>query len=258
MSSEIEKSNKLFIGGEWRDGEGGKTFGTFCPANGELLSSCAVAGKGDVDLAVNAAWTAFEAWKDASVSERSGVLFKIADLIEKNARKLSMIETMDNGMPLRESSSAIVRIADTFRYFGGVVRAEEGGAALLDKETLSMIIREPIGVVGAIIPWNSPLFLAAWKIAPALAVGDTIVIKSSSETPLSLLELTKNAREVAIIGATAGILPEVLFEHGVTLIGGVKIVDAVKMMQVVSEGGGTPALKSAVKFVTIKSRSKTK
>jgi len=191
MQGDIDQSYKLFIDGKWVDGKGGEAFATFCPANGQWLANCATAGEEDVDLAVNAAWRAFETWKDASLEQRSGVLLKMADLIEKNAERLARIETMDNGMPIRDSKAIIPRIADIFRYFGGVIREEAGGAAFLDKNTLSMIVREPIGVVGAIIPWNVPLVLAAWKIAPALAVGDAVVIKSSSETPLTLLELTK-------------------------------------------------------------------
>jgi aldehyde dehydrogenase (NAD+) len=189
MAGNIDNSYKLFIGGKWVDGKGGEIFGTFCPANGELLSNCAAAGKEDVDFAVKAAWTAFENWKDASVAERSRILLRIADLIEMNADRLAMIESMDNGMPIRDAIAIIPRAADIFRYFAGIIRGEEGGAAFMDKDTLSMIIREPIGVVGSIVPWNVPLVLSAWKIAPALAVGDTIVIKSSSETPLTLLEL---------------------------------------------------------------------
>jgi len=191
MQAAVDETYRLFIGGKWVDGKSAETFPTLCPANGEVLSHCAAAGKEDVDLAVKAAWAAFETWKDTSIGERSRILLKIADLIEKDAERLAMIETMDNGMPIRDSSGIMPRIADIFRYFGGVIRGEEGGAVFLDKNTLSMIIREPIGVVGQIVPWNVPLVLAAWKIAPALAVGDTIVIKSSSETPLTLLELTK-------------------------------------------------------------------
>lgn len=188
---DIEKNQKLYIGGKWVNGKEGETFSTFCPADGELLSNCASAGKEDVDLAVKAAWRAFETWKDVSVAERSRILLKIADQIENNAERLAIVETMDNGMPIRLTEEMIPRIADIFRYFGGVIRAEDGGAVFLDKNTLSMIVREPIGVVGLIVPWNVPLVLAAWKIAPSLAAGGTIVIKSSSETPLSLLELTK-------------------------------------------------------------------
>ena len=191
MKANVDGSYKLFIGGKWVDGKAGETFGTYCPADGELISNCAAAGKEDVDLAVKAAWTAFETWKDTSIVERSNILLKIADLIESNAERFAEIETTDNGMPIRDTRAIIPRMADIFRYFGGVIRGEEGGAVFLDKDTLSMIIREPIGVVGQIIPWNVPLVLAAWKIAPAIAVGDTIVLKPSSETPLTAFELAK-------------------------------------------------------------------
>ncbi len=199
MKADVDKSYKLFIGGKWVDGRSGESFDTFCPANGEFLSKCAVAGEEDVDRAVKAAWEAFESWKDTSIEERSTILLKIADQLEKNVEKFAMIDTMDNGMPIRESKGIIPWVVDIFRYFAGVIRGEEGGAVFLDKDTLSMIIREPIGVVGQIVPWNVPL-VAAWKIAPALAVGDTIVIKSSSETPLSMLELTKILSEILPAG----------------------------------------------------------
>jgi len=168
MQSIIDKSYKLFIGGQWIDGKDGETLGSICPANGELLSHCAVAGKEDVDLAVNAAWKAFETWKDTSISERSRILLKIADLIEENADRLAMIETMDNGIPIRDIKGSIPMIADRFRYFGAVIRGEDGGAVFLDKDTLGVIIREPIGVVGQIIPWNAPLVAAAAKLGPRL------------------------------------------------------------------------------------------
>ncbi len=219
MPADIDESYKLFIDGKWVDGKNGESFSTFCPANGELLSKCAVAGKEDVDLAVKSAWKAFESWKDTSIGERSSILLRIADGIEQNAEKLALIETMDNGMPIRDSSAVVPRTADIFRYFGGIIRDEEGGAVFADKDTLTMIVREPIGVVGAIIPWNIPLVLAAWKIAPPLAVGDTVVIKSSSDTPLTLLELTKILSEILppgvvnVINGRGPTTGKFLFEH---------------------------------------------
>ena len=200
MKADVDSSYQLFINGKWVDGKHGETFDSFCPANGELLSTCAAAAREDVDLAVKAAWTAFETWQDKSVSERSRVLLKIADLLEENAERLAMVDCLDNGMPLRFTSATIPRIADIFRYFAGTIRGEEGGAVFLDKNTLSMIIREPMGVVGQIIPWNVPLVLAAAKIAPALAVGNTIVIKLSSEASLAMLEVTKILSEVLPAG----------------------------------------------------------
>lgn len=197
MNKVVEDSYKLLINGKWVDGKKGKTFDSHCPANGELLSKCAEAEKEDVDDAVKAAWQAFESYKNTSPQERSILLLKIADLLEKNSEKIAMVETMDNGKPIRESLNIDLPLAvDHFRYFAGVVRAEEDEAVMIDKETMSIILREPIGVVGQIIPWNFPLLMAAWKLAPALSVGDTVVIKPSSATSLSILELGKILKEV--------------------------------------------------------------
>lgn len=201
MKNVAEKNYKLFINGKWVDGKTGKTFKSYCPANGELLSTCAEADKEDVDMAVKAAWKAFETWKDVSPQERSGMLLKIADLLEENTEKLAMIETLDNGKPIRETMGVDIPLAiDHFRYFAGVLRAEEGEAVMINKDTMSIILREPIGVVGQIIPWNFPLLMGAWKIAPALAAGDTVVIKPSSSTSLSLLEFGKLLEKVLPAG----------------------------------------------------------
>jgi aldehyde dehydrogenase (NAD+) len=187
----------LFINGEWRESAEGKTFDSFNPANGTRLSTCADAGREDVDLAVSCAWKAHESWKSVSPKERSGLLLKIADVIEANAYRLALIETLDNGKPIRETSALDVPLgADHFRYFAGAVRTEEGRAVMLDNDTMGIILREPIGVVGQIIPWNFPFLMAAWKIAPALAAGDCVVIKPSSTTSLSVLELAKLLQDV--------------------------------------------------------------
>jgi acyl-CoA reductase-like NAD-dependent aldehyde dehydrogenase len=187
-----DTSYKLFIDGRWTDGHEGKTFNATNPGNGELLAKCVDACKEDVDQAVAAARKAFETWRHVSPQERSGMLLRIADLIDANAERLAMIETLDNGKPIRETLAIDVPLtSDHFRYFAAAVRTEEGEAVMIDKDTLSLILREPIGVVGQIIPWNFPLLMGAWKIAPALAAGDTVVIKPSSSTSLSLLELAK-------------------------------------------------------------------
>ncbi len=197
MQKPMDRNYKLFIDGKWVDGKEGKTFDSYCPANGELLSTCAEAGKEDVDLAVQAAWKAFETWKNTSPVERAAILLKIADLIDSNAEKLAMVETMDNGKPIRETMAIDVPLAsDHFRYFAGAIRAEEGTAVMIDKDHLSIILTEPIGVVGQIVPWNFPFLMAAWKIAPALAAGCTVVIKPSSTTPLATLEFAKLLQEV--------------------------------------------------------------
>ncbi len=197
MINPIDKSYKLFIDGNWIDGTEGKTFTSYCPASGEALSTCVDAGKEDVNRAVTAAWKAYESWKDVSPQERARMLNMIADLIDANAEKLAMVETLDNGKPIRETMAIDVPLSsDHFRYFASAIRTEEGQAVMIDKDTMSIILREPIGVVGQIIPWNFPLLMGAWKIAPALAAGDCVVIKPSSMTSLSLLELAKLLAEV--------------------------------------------------------------
>jgi len=183
------------------DGKAGKTFKAYNPSNGELLATCVDAGKEDVDLAVKASWKAFESWKNVSPKDRSLMLLKIADLIDENTDKLAMVETLDNGKPIRETMAIDVPLSsDHFRYFAGAIRADEGEAVMIDKDTLSIILREPLGVVGQIVPWNFPLLMAAWKLAPALAAGNCIVFKPSSTTSLSVLELVKLMSQVLPAG----------------------------------------------------------
>lgn len=197
IKNPMAEKYQLLINGEWVDGEGGKTFKATSPADGRFLAECAVASKNDVDKAVKAAWAAFDSWKRVGVQERSELLLKIADIIEENAEHLALIETMDNGKPIRETRNIDIPLAvDHFRYFAGVLRAEEGSANMLDDKSMSIILREPIGVVGQIVPWNFPFLMAAWKIAPALAAGNCIVFKPSSTTSLSVLELGKLINDV--------------------------------------------------------------
>lgn len=197
MAKYIDDSYKLYIGGKWVDASDAGTFETYCPANGERLATCAEATEQDVDHAVKAAWKAWETWKDVSPEERQKILIKIAEIIEDNRERLAQIEMMDNGKPIRETMGADVPLAaDHFRYFAGAVRTEEGEAVMLDKNTLNLILREPIGVVGQIVPWNFPFLMAAWKLAPVLAAGCCTVLKSSSSTPLSMLEFAKLTQDV--------------------------------------------------------------
>jgi acyl-CoA reductase-like NAD-dependent aldehyde dehydrogenase len=192
MQKPIDQNYKLYVDGKWVDSKDGKTFKAYCPANGEELATCANASKEDVDMAVDAAQKAFKTWKDVSPQDRAAVLLKIADLIDETTEKLAMVETLDNGKPIRETRNIDVPLAaDHFRYFASAIRTEEGSAVMIDKDTMSIILNEPIGVVGQIIPWNFPFLMAAWKIAPALAAGNTVVIKPSSETSLSMLEFAK-------------------------------------------------------------------
>ncbi|CAO1610721.1 aldehyde dehydrogenase family protein [Brochothrix thermosphacta] len=182
----------LYIGGKWITPAGASLITAENPSNGDALATFVDATHADVDAAVLAARNAFPTWKKVDVVSRSKMLLEIADLIDANKERLAMIETLDNGKPIRETSSVDVPFsADHFRYFAGVIRAEEGSVKDFDEDTLSIILKEPIGVVGQIVPWNFPILMAAWKIAPAIAAGNTLVIHPSSSTSLSLLELFK-------------------------------------------------------------------
>src|SRR5699024_10660999 len=156
------------------------------------IAVIAEATKDDVDAAVAAARAAFPAWAATTPTERSNILLRIADLIEENLDYLAAIESMDNGKPIRETTNADIPLAmDHFRYFAGVRRAEERSATMLDGDTMNIILKEPLGVVGQIVPWNFPFLMGAWKLAPALAAGDTVVFKPSSSTSLSILEFAR-------------------------------------------------------------------
>ena len=192
MKANLDARYDLYINGQWVPASDGKVFTAYNPATGEKLAECAEATKEDVDAAVKAAWAAFPAWRDMGIAERAGILEKIADIIDENAELLATIESMDNGKPIRETMAIDVPYSsDHFRYFAGAIRVEEGKASVLDGNMMSLILREPIGVVGQIVPWNFPFLMAAWKLAPALAAGNCIVFKPSSSTSLSVLTLVK-------------------------------------------------------------------
>ncbi|MDR2121307.1 MAG: aldehyde dehydrogenase family protein [Tannerella sp.] len=181
---------QLLIDGQWRNGATGKTFASTSPATNEHLSVLAAADASDVDMAVQAAWKAFPAWSRTSPAERAAILLKIADRLEADTARFAALESLDNGKPIRETTHIDVPMSvDHFRYFAGVIRAHSDEADLIDDNTLSIVLSEPVGVVGQIIPWNFPLLMAAWKLAPALAAGNCIVIKPSKETSVSLAEL---------------------------------------------------------------------
>lgn len=201
MISKLQDSYDLYINGAWVKASDGGTFDVYCPANQEKLTICAQATKEDVDAAVKGAWKAFETWKQTTPNERAVILNRIADVIEANAEHLALVESMDNGKPIRETLSIdIPYAARHFRYFAGCILAEEGSASMLDGNTLSMILREPIGVVGQIVPWNFPFLMAAWKLAPVLAAGCCTVLKPSSETSLSVLELARLTQDIIPAG----------------------------------------------------------
>ena len=201
MARFIRDRYQLLINGEWVDAENGATFETFNPATGEKLATCADAGAADVEKAVQVARAAQPAWAAKSAEERARILLRIAERIDERAEELAAVETQDNGKPIRETTLVDVPLSsDHFRYFAGCLRADEGEATMIDENTLSIILREPIGVVGQIVPWNFPLLMGAWKIAPAIAAGNAVVIKSSSATPLSLLVLGEILSELLPAG----------------------------------------------------------
>ena len=195
--AKLQERYGLFINGEWRDASNGDTFTVTSPADGSVLAVCAQASRKDVNYAVESAWKAFDSWRHTTVKERAALLNKIADVIDANKEHLAMVESIDNGKPIRETLNVDIPLsAQHFRYFAGCILAEEGSASVLDDQFLSLILREPIGVVGQIIPWNFPFLMAAWKLAPVLAAGDCTVLKPSKEAGLSLLELARLTQDI--------------------------------------------------------------
>lgn len=201
MNNPAQDSYQLYIGGEWVNASDGATLDSFCPATGEKLSTIADATREDVDRAVEVAWKAFETWGKTDKTERAAILNKVADIIEENAEKLALLETLDNGKPIRETRAIdIAYSVDHFRYFAGVLLADTGEADILPGNMMSLVLHEPIGVVGQIVPWNFPFLMAAWKLAPVLAAGDCTVFKPSSTTSLSVLEFAKLTQDVIPAG----------------------------------------------------------
>jgi len=179
-----------FIGGEWVPPVKGQYFANTSPCTGETLAEIPRSSAEDVDLALGAAHGAKDAWGKTSVTDRANVLLKIADRIEANLEMLAVAETWENGKAVRETLAADIPLcADHFRYFAGCIRAQEGTAAELDAGTVAYHIHEPLGVVGQIIPWNFPLLMASWKLAPALAAGNCVVLKPAEQTPTTILLL---------------------------------------------------------------------
>jgi len=179
-----------YIGGAWVAPVDGGYFENTSPVDGSLIAQVARSNSKDIDLAVEAAGKAAASWGKTSVTERSNILLKIADRIEENLEALALVETWDNGKAIRETMAADIPLAaDHFRYYGGVIRSESGEVSDIDANTVSMEIHEPLGVVGQIIPWNFPILMATWKIAPALAAGNCVVLKPAEQTPVSILFL---------------------------------------------------------------------
>ncbi|MCM2398907.1 aldehyde dehydrogenase family protein [Rhizobium sp. S95] len=179
-----------FIGGEWREPVNGRYFDNTTPVTGGKLCEVARSDEHDINLALDAAHAAKDKWGRTSVAERSNILNRIADRMEANLELLARAETWDNGKPLRETMAADIPLAiDHFRYFAACVRSQEGSIGEIDHDTVAYHFHEPLGVVGQIIPWNFPILMAAWKVAPALAAGNCVVLKPAEQTPASILVL---------------------------------------------------------------------
>ena len=179
-----------YIGGQWVPPSAGRYFENVSPITGKPFTKVAQSDADDVNRALDAAHAAQAAWAKTSVAERSNILLKIADRMEQHLQTLAIAETIDNGKPLRETMAADIPLAiDHFRYFAGAVRAQEGGISEIDADTIAYHFHEPLGVVGQIIPWNFPILMAVWKLAPALAAGNCVVLKPAEQTPASILVL---------------------------------------------------------------------
>jgi aldehyde dehydrogenase (NAD+) len=195
---------KLFIGGEFVDGAEAATIDVHDPHDGTLLAQVAEARAADVDRAVVAARTAFDGWRRTTADQRGRLLLRLADAIEDHADELALLETRDTGHPIRDTKNLDVpRTAATFRYFGGMADKVQGTVVPVERGFLDYVLREPIGVVGQIVPWNFPLMFTSWKMGPALAAGNTVVLKPSELTPLSTLRV---AQLMAEVGFPAGVV----------------------------------------------------
>lgn len=197
-----------YIGGEWVPPVNGKYFENISPVNGKVFTEVAQSTAEDVELALDAAHKAKESWGRTSVAERALILNKIADRMEQNLEMLAVAETWDNGKAVRETLAADLPLAiDHFRYFAGAIRAQEGHLSQIDDDTVAYHYHEPLGVVGQIIPWNFPILMAVWKLAPALAAGNCVVLKPAEQTPASilvLLELVADLLPAGVINVVNG------------------------------------------------------
>ncbi|WP_017549390.1 acetaldehyde dehydrogenase ExaC [Salinicoccus carnicancri] len=186
----VKAQYENYIGGEWVPPAGGQYFDNESPVIGKAVSKVPRSTKEDVDRAIEAAHEAQKSWGQTSPTERSNILLKIADRIEENLEELAVLETFENGKAVRETLNAdLPLVVDHYRYFAGAIRAQEGGISQIDNDTVAYHYHEPLGVVGQIIPWNFPLLMATWKLAPALAAGNSVVLKPAEQTPSTILHL---------------------------------------------------------------------
>ena len=215
VSKFISKTHKILINGKWVEAASGKTFPTYNPATGDVLSRVAEGDKEDINRAVKAARAAFDSgpWSKITPSERGRMIWKLGDLIEKHLEEFAQLESLDNGKPLSVARVADVPLAaDLFRYMAGWATKIEGNTIPISSgggttQFLAYTVREPVGVVGQIIPWNFPLLMAAWKLGPALATGCTVVLKPAEQTPLTALLLGELIQEAGIPDGVVNIVP---------------------------------------------------
>ena len=209
---EFKPQYENYIGGEWVAPVDGEYFENTSPIDGGLIARVPKSNSKDINLAVEAAGKAADAWGKTSATERSNIMFKIAQRIEDNLESLALVESWDNGKAIRETMAADIPLAvDHFRYFGSVIRAEAGQVADIDAGTVSMEVHEPLGVVGQIIPWNFPILMATWKLAPALSAGNCVVLKPAEQTPVSilfLLEVIADLLPAGVLNVVNGFGPE--------------------------------------------------
>src|ERR1700689_2928994 len=203
------KPGQLFIGGKWSDSSTGKTSITTNPATGEKLTTLAEASQQDVSAAVDAARKSFTSgpWAEMSASDRGRILWKMGDLVDKYNEELGTLETLDNGKPIFESRQVdMPMVAEVFRYYAGWATKISGDTSPVRGPFFNYTLREPLGVIAAIVPWNFPLLLASWKIAPALAAGNTVVVKPASWTSLSMLRLAEISQEAGLPDGALNVL----------------------------------------------------
>jgi aldehyde dehydrogenase (NAD+) len=200
---------QLLIDGKWVDAESGKTFSTPNPSTGETLAEVAEADKADIDKAVIAARNAYEGkWGKMSARDRGRLMYKLSQLIEERTEELAALETADNGKPIKESTYVdLPQVAENFEYFAGWATKIEGETIPVPGQMFNYTLREPVGVCGQIIPWNFPLLMAAWKLGPALAAGNTVVLKPAEQTPVTAMELGKLIQEAGFPDGVVNIVP---------------------------------------------------
>jgi acyl-CoA reductase-like NAD-dependent aldehyde dehydrogenase len=205
---DLRLRTELFVGGKFCPARSGETLPTFNPHDGSRLADVAMAGPGDVDAAVETAQAAFPRWARTAAAERGKLLLALADAIDANAGALAQLESLDTGHPLRDTRGLDVpRTAATFRYFGGMADKHEGSVIPVDAGFLNYVLRPPLGIVGQIVPWNFPLMFTSWKMAPALAAGNCVLLKPSELTPLSSLRVAELMAEVGFPPGVVSILP---------------------------------------------------